>query len=146
MAAGKKCVCAVVDGPAHHPSHQPLPFLTPLLLSPPPSTCCMHSGGAASRVLLGVCTALACLTWRLVPLLAERRRHLQQMAVAHNLLRHRRVRGAGWGGLAGRISTAGMMVMMSARRPFEASACRIALPQGPAAMTPYVAPYVLSCF
>ncbi|KAG2454664.1 hypothetical protein HYH02_000503 [Chlamydomonas schloesseri] len=49
------------------------------------------SGGAASRALLVTCTALACLTWRVVPLLAERRRYLAELRTAHNLLRHRRV-------------------------------------------------------
>ncbi|GIL86411.1 hypothetical protein Vretifemale_14745 [Volvox reticuliferus] len=49
------------------------------------------AGNYASRVLLVICTALTCLTWRVVPLLSERRRYLEDLRVANNLLHHRHV-------------------------------------------------------
>ncbi|EFJ45926.1 hypothetical protein VOLCADRAFT_93644 [Volvox carteri f. nagariensis] len=49
------------------------------------------AGNMSSRVLLVVCTALTCLTWRVVPMLSERRRYLEDLRVANNLLHHRHV-------------------------------------------------------
>ncbi|GFR51693.1 hypothetical protein Agub_g14137, partial [Astrephomene gubernaculifera] len=47
------------------------------------------AGTFLSRVLLAVCTACVCLTWRVVPLLAERRTHRSEMRQAVNMARHR---------------------------------------------------------
>ncbi|GLI67733.1 hypothetical protein VaNZ11_011934 [Volvox africanus] len=49
------------------------------------------AGNYASRILLVVCTALTCLMWRVVPLVSEWRRYLEDLRVANNLLHHRHV-------------------------------------------------------